>query len=72
MLEGAEMRAPCRASAAVSATLLPYAAMNSFASATGVAPAGQSTYDEQTGAASKLSFEPGWTLMKWFLGEMTL
>ena len=34
---------------------------------TGVTPLGQSSYDEPTAAASELSFDPGWTLMKWFL-----
>jgi 2,3-bisphosphoglycerate-independent phosphoglycerate mutase len=36
---------------------------------TGVEPGGHSAYDEDSGAASKLSFEPGCTLMKWFLGK---
>jgi 2,3-bisphosphoglycerate-independent phosphoglycerate mutase len=36
---------------------------------TGIAAAGQSSYDEPTAAASPLSFDPGWGLMRWFLGR---
>src|SRR5262249_12017591 len=35
----------------------------------GVESVGQSLYVEEAGAASKLNFEPGYTLMKWFLGK---
>jgi 2,3-bisphosphoglycerate-independent phosphoglycerate mutase len=35
---------------------------------TGVAPRGQSSYDEAVAAASDLEFDPGWKLMRWFLG----
>jgi len=35
----------------------------------GITPAGQSSYDEPTAEASYLSFDPGWTLMRWFLGR---
>jgi 2,3-bisphosphoglycerate-independent phosphoglycerate mutase len=46
-----------------------YGAVPFAVAGTGVEPAGQSSYDEETGAASKFSFEPGFTLMKWFLGK---
>jgi 2,3-bisphosphoglycerate-independent phosphoglycerate mutase len=36
---------------------------------TGVTPAGQLSYDEPTAAAAELAFDPGWNLMKWFLGR---
>lgn len=49
-----------------------YGAVPFAVAGTGVEPGGQSAYDEDTGVASKLSFEPGYTLMKWFLGEMTI
>ena len=35
---------------------------------TGVAAAGQTSYDEPTAAAAGLAFDPGWHLMRWFLG----
>jgi 2,3-bisphosphoglycerate-independent phosphoglycerate mutase len=35
---------------------------------TGVAPGGQSSYDEAVAAAAPLAFEKGHQLMKWFLG----
>ena len=35
---------------------------------TGIAPKGQESYDEVVAAASDLEFDPGWKLMKWFLG----
>jgi 2,3-bisphosphoglycerate-independent phosphoglycerate mutase len=34
---------------------------------TGVTPDGHKTYDETTAARSKLSFDPGWKLMRYFL-----
>jgi 2,3-bisphosphoglycerate-independent phosphoglycerate mutase len=46
-----------------------YGAVPFAVAGTGVEPAGHSAYDEETGAASNLSFEPGYTLMKWFLGN---
>lgn len=43
--------------------------MVAFAAAgTGIAPKGQSSYDEVVAAASDLEFDPGWKLMRWFLG----
>ncbi len=44
-----------------------YGAVPFAVAGTGVAPRGQSSYDEPTAAASELSFDPGWGLMKWFL-----
>ena len=38
------------------------------AAGTGIAPGGQSHYDEPTADASPLTFDPGWGLMRWFLG----
>ena len=35
---------------------------------TGIAAKGQKSYDEVVAAAGDLEFEPGWKLMKWFLG----
>ncbi len=34
----------------------------------GVSAKGQTSYDEAVAAASDLEFDPGWKLMKWFLG----
>jgi 2,3-bisphosphoglycerate-independent phosphoglycerate mutase len=39
------------------------------AAGTGIAPRGQPSYDEPTASESGLSFDPGWTLMRWFLGH---
>jgi 2,3-bisphosphoglycerate-independent phosphoglycerate mutase len=36
---------------------------------TGIAPGGADRYDEPTAAATGLSFDPGWHLMKWWLGR---
>ena len=44
-----------------------YGAVPFAVAGTGVSPRGQSAYDEPTAAASELSFDPGWGLMKWFL-----
>lgn len=33
----------------------------------GIAPSGQTTYDEATAENAPLLFDPGWQLMKWFL-----
>lgn len=35
---------------------------------TGIKSKDQASYDEVVAAASDLEFDPGWTLMKWFLG----
>lgn len=43
--------------------LVPFAAAG-----TGIASKGQTSYDEVVAAASELEFDPGWQLMKWFLG----
>jgi 2,3-bisphosphoglycerate-independent phosphoglycerate mutase len=37
------------------------------AAGTGISPDGATTYDEPTAATTGLSFDPGWSLMKWFL-----
>lgn len=39
------------------------------AAGTGIAPKGQTGYDEPTADTSDLSFDPGWGLMRWFLGR---
>jgi 2,3-bisphosphoglycerate-independent phosphoglycerate mutase len=36
---------------------------------TGIPAAGQASYDEPTAAASDVVFDPGWQLMRWFLGR---
>jgi 2,3-bisphosphoglycerate-independent phosphoglycerate mutase len=36
---------------------------------TGIAPDAADRYDEPTAAATGLSFDPGWQLMKWWLGR---
>jgi 2,3-bisphosphoglycerate-independent phosphoglycerate mutase len=46
-----------------------YGAVAFAAAGSGITPAGQSTYDEVTAAAGSLKFDPGWHLMKWFLGR---
>ncbi|OWK45641.1 cofactor-independent phosphoglycerate mutase [Fimbriiglobus ruber] len=46
-----------------------YGAVAFAAAGAGIAPAGQTSYDEPTADASPLSFDPGWGLMKWFLGK---
>ena len=43
--------------------MVPFAAAG-----TGIEPKGQRTYDEVVAASSGLEFDPGWKLMKWFLG----
>lgn len=35
----------------------------------GIAPGGADRYDEPTAAATGLSFDPGWHLMRWWLGR---
>jgi len=47
-----------------------YGAVPFAVAGTGVTARGQSAYDETTAAASDLSFDPGWGLMKWFLGTI--
>lgn len=44
-----------------------YGAVAFAAAGTGITPTGQQHYDEPT-AESGPSFDPGWTLMRWFLG----
>jgi 2,3-bisphosphoglycerate-independent phosphoglycerate mutase len=39
------------------------------AAGAGIKPAGQTSYDEPTAEAGSLSFDPGWHLMRWFLGR---
>lgn len=39
------------------------------AAGTGVTPDAATQYDEPTAATTGLSFDPGWQLMKWFLGR---
>ncbi len=46
-----------------------YGAVPFAAAGTGISPGGAERYDEQTAAASALAFDPGWTLMRWFLGK---
>ncbi|MBX9580679.1 MAG: cofactor-independent phosphoglycerate mutase [Gemmataceae bacterium] len=46
-----------------------YGAVPFAAAGTGIAPAGQTSYDEPTTAASSLAFDPGHRLMSWFLGR---
>lgn len=46
-----------------------YGAVAFAAAGTGITPNGRTTYDEVTAAATGLSFDPGWKLMKWFLGR---
>jgi 2,3-bisphosphoglycerate-independent phosphoglycerate mutase len=36
---------------------------------TGITPSGQQAYDESTAETGKVSFDPGWGLMKWFLNS---
>ena len=44
-----------------------YGAVPFAAAGTGIASAGQMSYDEVTAARGTLSFDPGWQLMHWFL-----
>src|SRR5262249_39670978 len=44
-----------------------YGAVPFVVAGTGIAPAGQSSYDEVVAAASALAFEKGHELMTWFL-----
>jgi len=45
-----------------------YGAVPFAVAGTGVAVKGQSSYDEVVAAAADLEFDPGWKLMRWFLG----
>jgi 2,3-bisphosphoglycerate-independent phosphoglycerate mutase len=44
-----------------------YGAVAFAAAGTGISPNGRIAYDEINAAATGLSFDPGWHLMKWFL-----
>ncbi|MDB5310539.1 MAG: cofactor-independent phosphoglycerate mutase [Gemmataceae bacterium] len=46
-----------------------YGAVPFAVAGSGVAPQGQTAYDEPTAAASPLAFDPGHNLMRWFLGR---
>lgn len=46
-----------------------YGAVPFAIAGTGVQAKGQTSYDEVVAAASDLEFDPGWKLMKWFLGR---
>ena len=46
-----------------------YGAVPFAACGRGLTPNGATQYDETTAAASGLSFDPGWELMRWFLGR---
>ena len=45
-----------------------YGAVPFVVAGTGVPSQGQSSYDEVVAANSALAFDPGWNLMRWFLG----
>jgi 2,3-bisphosphoglycerate-independent phosphoglycerate mutase len=45
-----------------------YGAVAFAAAGAGIAASGQTTYDEVSAASGKLGFDPGWKLMRWFLG----
>ena len=45
-----------------------YGAVPFAAAGTGIAPGGAKSYDEPTADASKMLFDPGWNLMRWYLG----
>lgn len=46
-----------------------YGAVPFAVAGTGIDVAGQSSYDEVVAAQSSLEFDPGWKLMRWFLGR---
>lgn len=46
-----------------------YGAVAFAACGTGITPDAAMSYDEPTAATTGLSFDPGWHLMKWFLGR---
>jgi 2,3-bisphosphoglycerate-independent phosphoglycerate mutase len=45
-----------------------YGAVPFAIAGSGIASKGQTSYDEVVAAASEFSFDPGWQLMRWFLG----
>lgn len=45
-----------------------YGAVPFAACGTGIAAGGHTSYDEPTAAVGSLTFDPGWQLMRWFLG----
>ena len=46
-----------------------YGAVPFAACGVGISPGDATRYDEPTAAESGLSFDPGWQLMRWFLGK---
>ncbi len=46
-----------------------YGAVPFVVAGTGIEPGGQKSYDEVVAAESSLEFDPGWKLMRWFLGR---
>ena len=46
-----------------------YGAVPFAVAGTGIAAKGKTSYDEVVAAASDLEFDPGWKLMRWFLGR---
>lgn len=46
-----------------------YGAVPFAAAGTGITPDASDRYDEVSAAEGKLSFDPGWNLMRWFLGQ---
>lgn len=46
-----------------------YGAVPFAACGTGIVPHGHATYDEVSAEKSPLNFDPGWSLMRWFLGR---
>lgn len=46
-----------------------YGAVAFAACGSGIAPDAADRYDEPTAATTGLSFDPGWHLMKWWLGR---
>ena len=46
-----------------------YGAVPFVVAGTGIPAKGQQSYDEPTAAASDVVFDPGWQLMRWFLGR---
>ena len=46
-----------------------YGAVPFVVAGTGIPSNGQTSYDEATAAKSDVLFDPGWQLMRWFLGR---
>jgi 2,3-bisphosphoglycerate-independent phosphoglycerate mutase len=46
-----------------------YGAVPFAIAGTGITAKGQTSYDEVVAAASDLEFDPGWKLIRWFLGK---